>query len=173
VKVGEYVGNVENIKLLVTYLRTLKNELVAIPNSVILNGEVINYSSQAGTQGLILHSTVGVRYDTPWRQVEAMLLQAVASTPGLLQEPKPFVLYKGLGDFNVTYEINAYCADPKQMARVYADLHRNILDSFNEYGVQIMTPNYEGDTEAPKVVPKEEWYAAPAQPPEAAVKATT
>jgi hypothetical protein len=65
----------------------------------------------------------------------------------------------------VTYEINAYCATAQGMNRIYTDLHRNILDVFNEYGVQIMTPAYEGDTEQPKVVPREQWYAAPASPP--------
>ena len=93
-----------------------------------------------------------------------MLAEAGARTPGLLREPPPFVLQKSLGDFCVTYEINVYCDVPQQMAVLYTALHRNILDVFNEYGVQIMTPAYEGDPERPKVVPKEEWYAAPAKP---------
>ncbi len=163
VMVGSYMGDVEQVRLLVTYLRTPKNELVAIPNSVILNGEVVNYSTLAGKQGLILHTTVGIGYETPWRQVEAMLLEAAARTTGLLREPPPFVLQKVLGDFCITYEINAFCADPQAMNRLYTELHRNILDLFNEYGVQIMTPAYEGDPEQPKVVPREQWYVAPAR----------
>jgi len=93
-----------------------------------------------------------------------MLRIAAERTPGLLAEPRPFVLQKALGDFCVTYEINAYCDQPQAMARIYTALHQNILDLFNEYGVQIMTPAYEGDTEQPKVVPKENWFAAPAEP---------
>jgi small-conductance mechanosensitive channel len=120
----------------------------------------------AGKQGLILHTTVGIGYETPWRQVEGMLLEAAERTTGLLREPLPFVLHKALGDFCVTYEINAFCADPQAMNRRYTELHRNILDIFNEYGVQIMTPAYEGDPEQPKVVPREQWYAAPARAPE-------
>jgi small-conductance mechanosensitive channel len=123
---------------------------------------VVNYSSLAAQQGLILHTTVGIGYETPWRQVEAMLLMAAARTPGLLRQPAPFVMHKALGDFCVTYEINAYCNDPMVMNRLYTELHRNILDLFNEYGVQIMTPAYEGDPEQPKLVPKDQWYAAPA-----------
>jgi small-conductance mechanosensitive channel len=65
----------------------------------------------------------------------------------------------------VTYEINVYCDRPQEMAKLYTALHRNILDVFNEHGVQIMTPAYEGDPEQPKVVPKEQWYAAPAKAP--------
>jgi small-conductance mechanosensitive channel len=165
VKIGEFTGDVEQVRTLVTYLRTLKNEYVAIPNSKIIDSEVVNYSTLSGTAGLILHTTVGIGYETPWRQVEAMLLEAAARTPNLLREPPPFILQKLLGDFCVTYEINAYSATAHGMNRIYTDLHRNILDVFNEYGVQIMTPAYEGDTEQPKVVPREQWYAAPASPP--------
>ena len=166
VRIGEHTGDVEQVRMLVTYLHTPKNELVAIPNSSILNGEVVNYSTLARKQGLILHTTVGIGYETPWRQVEAMLLEAAARTAGLLREPPPFVRHNALGDFCVTYEINAHCDDPQAMGRLYTELHRNILDLFNEYGVQIMTPAYEGDPEQPKVVPQDQWFAAPARPPE-------
>ena len=126
---------------------------MVIPNSQILNGEVINYSALARTEGLILHTEVGIGYETPWRQVEAMLLMAAERTPGILREPRPFVLQKALGDFAVTYELNVYCDNAEAMLRLYTDLHRQILDVFNEYGVQIMTPAYEGDPEQPKLVP--------------------
>jgi small-conductance mechanosensitive channel len=166
IRVGEHIGDVEQRRLLVTHLRTPKNEEVVIPNSTILGGEVVNYSTLARQQGLILHTTVGIGYETPWRQVEAMLLEAASRTAGLLREPAPFVLQKALGDFCVTYEINVYCSKPQEMGPLYSELHRSILDVFNEYGVQIMTPAYEGDPEQPKVVSKEKWYTAPAKPPE-------
>ncbi|MCZ6581100.1 MAG: mechanosensitive ion channel, partial [Nitrospirae bacterium] len=92
VKINEHVGDVVERRLLVTHLRSLKNEEVIVPNSEILNNPVINYSSLAKQQGLILHLTVGIGYETPWRQVEAMLLEAADKTPGLLKEPPPFVL---------------------------------------------------------------------------------
>jgi hypothetical protein len=77
-----------------------------------------------------------------------------------------------LGDFAVTYEINVYCDAPERMRHFYAELRRHILDVFNEYGVQIMTPAYEGDPDQPKVVPREQWYAEPARPPAAAARGT-
>ncbi|MDA0236752.1 MAG: mechanosensitive ion channel, partial [Proteobacteria bacterium] len=171
VRIGEYIGDIHEARLLVTHLRTLKNEIVAIPNSMILGSEVVNYSKLAGKMGLILHTNVGIGYETPWRQVEAMLLEAAARTPGLLREPPPFVMHQKLGDFCVDYEINAYCKDAHAMYGLYNALHRNILDVFNEYGVQIMTPAYEGDPDEPKLVPRERWYAAPAQPTAAATGA--
>jgi small-conductance mechanosensitive channel len=97
-----------------------------------------------------------------------MLLEAAARTPGLLRQPPPFVLQKALGDYCVTYEINVYADSPDGMEAHYTNLHRNILDIFNEYGVQIMTPSYESDPGEPKVVPKDQWYAAPARPPQSA-----
>ncbi|WP_313951708.1 mechanosensitive ion channel family protein [Accumulibacter sp.] len=162
VMIGDVVGDVTEVRLQVTHLRTLKNEEVTIANSLILNGYVVNYSSLAEEQGVILHATVGIGYETPWRQVEAMLLMAVERTQGLLKEPPPYVLYKGLGDFCVTYEINAYCRDAKAIPLVNAKLQRNILDVFNEFEVQIMTPNYHDDPQQPKLVEKGQWHAAPA-----------
>jgi small-conductance mechanosensitive channel len=150
---------------MVTRLRTFKNESVILPNSTILNTEVTNYSQQAKTQGLVIHSMVGIGYDAPWRQVEAMLLEAAARTEGLKAEPPPWVLQKALGDFAVQYEINAYWRGDGSLPMVYTRLHANILDVFNEHGVQIMSPAYEGDPEAPKVVPPEKWYEAPARKP--------
>jgi small-conductance mechanosensitive channel len=166
VKIGEHIGDVEHTRVMATFLRTPKNELIVVPNSKIINEEVLNYSALAAREGLILHTTVGIGYETPWRQVEAMLLEAAARTPELLREPKPYVLQKALGDFAVTYEVNGYCHQPRSMGRVYTRLHQNILDVFNEYGVQIMTPAYENDAEQLKVVPKERWYSPPAPPPD-------
>ena len=163
VKIDDVTGVVTAVRLQVTHVRTMKNEEVVLPNSAILGTHVTNFSTLAQTRGLILHTTVGIGYETPWRQVEAMLLEAARRTPGLLTDPAPFILQLQLGDFCVTYELNVYCADPLRMKPLYADLHRHILDVFNEYGVQIMTPAYEGDPEIPKVVPKDQWYLAPAR----------
>jgi small-conductance mechanosensitive channel len=166
VKIGNIIGDVIEFRLQVTHLRSFKNEEIIVPNSQILTSEVLNYSSIARTEGLILHTEVGIGYETPWRQVEAMLLVAADRTPGLLRDPRPFVWVRKLGDFAITYELNAYCRHAQAMGRLYTELHRNILDVFNEYGVQIMTPAYENDPRTPKVVARQDWYAAPAQQPE-------
>lgn len=166
VRIGDTLGKVTEMRLLVTHLQTPKNEEVVIPNSVILNGAVVNYSSLAGRNGLILHTTVGIGYEVPWRQVEAMLMMAAERTACVADQPAPFVLQKNLGDYAVNYELNVYCVDAEDMPRKYSELHRNILDVFNEYGVQIMTPSYERDPAQPKLVPREHWYDAPAVAPE-------
>ena len=162
VKIGDTVGDVTEMRILVTHLKTPKNEEVVIPNSTILNGEVTNYSTMARDQGLILHTTVGIGYDVPWRQVEAMMLLAAEKTEGLLKEPQPFIRQKSLGDYAVNYELNAYCDNASEMVELYTKMHRNIQDVFNENGVQIMSPAYKADPDEPKVVPKEQWYTPPA-----------
>jgi small-conductance mechanosensitive channel len=162
ITVGELTGEVTSVRLLVTHLRTHKNEEIIVPNSVVLQSHVVNYSKLAQTRGLILHTTVSIGYETPWRQVEAMLLLAAERTGTVLHQPAPFVLEKALGDFAVTYELNACVESATSLPERYAALHRNILDVFNEYGVQIMTPAYEGDPPQPKIVPKERWFPAPA-----------
>jgi small-conductance mechanosensitive channel len=167
IRIDNVTGDVTERRLMVTHLRTIKNEEIVVPNSTIINSNIINYSTLAGSSGLILHTTVGIGYETPWRQVEAMLRLAADRTPGLLKDPAPFVLHKSLGDFAVTYELNAYCDDPQRMAQLYTAMHQNVLDVFNEHGVQIMTPAYEGDPETPKVVPKDQWYLSPAKPADA------
>ena len=167
VRIGEVTGDVVETSLIVTRLRTIKNEVVTVPNSSIVAGHVVNYSSLARKSGLILHTAITIGYDTPWRQVEALLTAAAERTPGVLREPAPFVLQTGLGDFYVAYELNAYTDRPLEMVNIYADLHRNILDSFNEFGVQITSPNYVLDPKEAKVVPRERWYEAPARPPQA------
>jgi small-conductance mechanosensitive channel len=166
VRINDVVGDVTEMRLQVTHLRTIKNEDVIVPNSTILTSQVVNYSSYAATDGLILHTTVGIGSEVPWRQVEAMLLLAAGRTPGLRTTPPPLVLQTSLADFAINYELNVYCSDAHAMAPLYTALHRNIQDVFNEYGVQIMTPAYVSDPASPKVVPKEQWYQSPAPTPE-------
>jgi small-conductance mechanosensitive channel len=166
VKIGDAIGEVMQMRLQVTHLRSPKNEEVVIPNSQILGGDVVNFSSFAKAKGVILHTEVGIGYETPWRQVEAMLLEAAARCKSASGEaPRAFVLLKKLGDFAVNYELNVHCTDPTTIITMYSAMHRSILDVFNEYGVQIMTPAYEGDPAEPKVVPPKDWFIAPAVAP--------
>jgi len=169
VKIGDQVGVVTAMRLQATHLRTIKNEEVIVPSSLIINTEVINYSSLVRKGGLILHTSVTIGYDTPWRQVHALLLIAAGRTAGLLREPPPFVLQTGLNDFSVSYELNAYTDRPLEMVQIYSDMHQHIQDAFNEQGVQIMSPHYLGDPKEAKIVPREKWYQPPAGPDDQAV----
>ncbi len=163
VLIGKHLGNVSEIRQQVTVLRTPKNEDIFLPNSSILATEVINYSMMARKGKLILHSSVTIGYDTPWRQVDAMLIEAAERTPGLLKEPAPFVLKTALSDFYIEYQINVFCDDASRMSALYSALHENIVDAFNEHGVQIMSPHFIDQPEQAVLVPKDKWYEPPAR----------
>src|SRR5690606_33559676 len=135
IKVGDVIGSVTQVRLLTTRVRTFRNEEVTVPNSLIMTSSLTNYSVLARERGLILQTEIGIRYEVPWRQVEAMLLEAARRTPGLLQTPAPFVLQKALGDFAVVYQLNVCKADAEGLLLTYSNLHRNVLDVFNEFGV--------------------------------------
>lgn len=163
VKIGETAGRVTETNFFVTRLKTFKNVEVSIPNSLVISSQVSNYSHTAAGGRLIVPTTVTIGYDTPWRQVHALLELAASRTEGIGQELPPYVLQTALQDFYVGYELNVQLEDPARMPRLLSDLHANIQDAFNEYGVQIMSPNYRADRPVPTTVPRERWYAPPAQ----------
>ncbi len=142
VKIGETSGEVLEKTMLVTRVRTIKNEDVTIPNSAILNGSTINYSSSAQSLGLILNTSVTIGYDVPWREVHKQLIGAALKTEHIKDEPTPFVLQTGLEDFYVSYQINAYTDKVDRAAAIYSQLHANIQDAFNEAGIEILSPHY-------------------------------
>ena len=142
VKIGEQVGDVIEKSLLVTRIRTIKNEIVSIPNSTVMNSHTINYSSEATGLGLIIHTTVTIGYDTPWRAMYEALIEAALRTELVLKDPTPFVLQTGLQDFYVSYQINAYIRESNQQAGIYSSLYQNIQDVCNEKGIEIMSPHY-------------------------------
>jgi small-conductance mechanosensitive channel len=150
VKIGATTGDVVERTILVTRIRTIKNVVISIPNSMVLNNEIINYSSPPSRDGLVLHTTVTIGYDVPWRMVHDLLINAALATTHIQTEPRPFVLQTSLDDYYVSYELNAHTNSPKLMAKIYSDLHQNIQDFFNNVGVEIMSPAYmayrEGNT---------------------------
>jgi small-conductance mechanosensitive channel len=128
--------------LLVTRVRTIKNVEVVIPNGAILSNQILNYSALARARGLILHTTVTIGYDAPWRTVHELLIRAALSSDGILREPAPFVLETSLNDFHISYELNAFTDRPNEMVDIYSRLHEAIQDSFNKAGVEIMSPTF-------------------------------
>ena len=142
VKIGDSVGDIVEKNMLVTRLRTVKNEDITIPNATIINTHLWNYSKYAQESGIILHPTVTIGYDVPSEQVINLLLKAVQNTKNLTRDFKPFVLQKSLNDFYVEYELNVYTKQPNKMAFLYSELNKSILNEFNAAGVEILSPHY-------------------------------
>ncbi|WP_299635980.1 mechanosensitive ion channel domain-containing protein [uncultured Ruegeria sp.] len=156
IQIGKHIGDVVQIKLMETHLKSIKNELISIPNAQLMNSDVVNFSKKTDGSGLLLHTTVGIGYEEPPEKVEAMLIEAANRTKGIKAKPEPFVLWTALADYAINYQINGYTTRGSSIPKIRSDLHRNIVAVFNENKVQIMTPSYMADPPEPKI-PAEEW----------------
>ncbi|MCP1625186.1 mechanosensitive ion channel family protein [Pseudomonas nitroreducens] len=166
VRIGDHEGTVTEVGMFNTTIRTGLGEVLTLPNSMITGSVTKNYSRIVQGPGYVVDTVVTIGYDTPWRQVEAMLIEAARRTDGILQTPVPQVFQTALSDFYPEYRLVAQAipSEPRPRAQLLSMLHANIQDVFNEYGVQIMSPHYLGDPQEPKWVPREQWHAAPAKP---------
>ncbi|MCU4165975.1 mechanosensitive ion channel family protein [Carboxylicivirga caseinilyticus] len=142
IKIGEVSGDVVEKSMLVTRIKTIKNEMITIPNSSVLTGNTTNFTSIAKENGLIVHTTVTIGYDIPWRNMHEALIEAALKTEMILSEPRPFVLQTSLDDFYVSYQINAFTNEASKQAVIYSTLHQNIQDVCNEKGIEILSPHY-------------------------------
>jgi small-conductance mechanosensitive channel len=142
IQVGDTRGTVVEKSLLVTRIRTPKNVEVTLPNATVLGSQILNYTAQSKERALLLHTTVTIGYDVPWRQVHDLLLEAARTAEGILQDPPPFVNQTGLDDFYVSYQLNAATKDPERMNEIYSRLHEAIQDAFFKAGVEIMSPHF-------------------------------
>jgi small-conductance mechanosensitive channel len=144
VKIGDHVGDVVEKTMLVTRIKTIKNEDITVPNSAVLSGSTINYSSNTRNMndGLIVHTTITIGYDVPWKKLHEVLIKAALKVDLIKNDPKPFVLQTSLDDFYVSYQINAYTKFATKQAVIYSELHQNIQDACNEAGIEILSPHY-------------------------------
>lgn len=163
IQVGDKIGDVVEIKLMETLIKSTKNELISIPNAQLLNSEVVNYTRKVDGRGLLVHTTVGIGYEEPPGKVKAMLIEAAHRTNGLKKSPAPFVLWTQLGDYAISYEINAFTSRGGSLPQIKSDLHENIVEIFNANGTQIMTPSYVADPDVPKI-PDTSWDGQLANP---------
>ncbi|WP_316734681.1 mechanosensitive ion channel family protein [Pedobacter aquatilis] len=142
VKIGEVTGDIIEKTMLVTRIRTIKNEDVTVPNSMVLSSSTVNYSAQAGPLGLILHYEVTLGYDVDWKKAYELLISAALKTEYILNDPAPFVLQTRLDDYYVSYEINAYTREAGKQALIYSKLLENIQDEIAAAGIELLSPAY-------------------------------
>ncbi len=164
VRVGEHEGTVTELGMFTTRIRTGTGRELTLPNSLITGTVTQNFSRSVQGSGFIIDTKVTIGYDTPWRQVEAMLIEAARRTPGIMEEPPPRVFQTALSDYYPEYLLvaQANVMQANSRAEVMTMLHANIQDVFNEYGVQIMSPHYMADPVDAKLVPPPRWYESPA-----------
>jgi small-conductance mechanosensitive channel len=157
IKYGDTEGFVIEKTMLVTRIRTRKNDVITIPNSNLMTSQTTNYTFSAQNFGLIVHTKVTIGYDVRWQEIRQLLLDAAHATKGLRQHPEPFVLVTALDDYYVEYEVNAYTSQYEKLSLIYSELRHNILDSFHSHGVEIMSPHiYAHRTDLELQIPKEQ-----------------
>ena len=161
VEVGGTRGRIVERSTFVTRIQTLKNVIVSIPNSMVLNNNIINYSKNMGQSGLLVHTTITIGYDVPWQTVNKLLVAAAKNTENIVENPEPFVLQTSLDDNYVSYEVNGWTRSPEELPRIYSSLHANILDEFHGHNVEITSPVFRANRDAndstiPQVIPREE-----------------
>ncbi|MCZ8110051.1 MAG: mechanosensitive ion channel family protein [Betaproteobacteria bacterium] len=168
---GDYVdvngvqGVVTEVASLAVKIRSVRNEEITVPNSVLVSSPIFNYSKLAHTHGTLLTTKVTIGYDAPWRQVHAMLEEAARRTPRVRAQPAPYVYQRALSDFYVEYELFVSVDSAGERVPIQSALHASIQDVFNENGVQIMSPHFLGQPAHAVVVPRDDWFKAPARPP--------
>ena len=157
VQIADTTGDVVEQTLLATHLRTIKNVNVTVPNGLVLASHIINFSKSTKDRPLILNTRMTVGYNIDWRRVHELLIASAEATPGILHDPKPFVLQTSLDDFYVSYQINAYTHSPDLMDDIYSDLNQQLLDRFRAAGIDIISPHY-------SVMMSQSAHADPANP---------
>jgi small-conductance mechanosensitive channel len=172
VRIGEVEGEVIEVGSLAVKLRTPRQEEITIPHSVLVGAATTNYTRLAAENGMAITTSVTIGYDVPWRQVHALLQLGAARTKGLRRQPPPRVMQRELSDVWVQYMLLAHLEQGHGRAAVLSELHAQIQDAFNEFGVQMMAPHYETQPEKPVLVPRSRWYEAPAAAEESASEAS-
>ena len=142
VRIADTTGTVTEQSLLAVRMITIRNEHVTLPASMVLSSQILNFSTQARTQGVAIRTGVTIGYDTPWRTVHGLLLSAASRTSGVRKDPAPWVIQTELHDFYVRYELDAYVDDPARQHFVLSELNQNVQDAFFEAGVEILSPHY-------------------------------
>ncbi len=166
IRIGDNEGLVSEIGMLATKIITRESYVVTVPNAVVVSGKITNLSAQNPGGGVNLTTGVTIGYDTPWRQVHAMLELAASRTQGIDPQHKPLVRQLSLMDWYIAYELQVHLRAGESLAAVRTELHSHIQDVFNEFNVQIMSPNFVNQPENAVMVTKDNWFAAPASPPE-------
>ena len=164
VRINETEGEVLEVGLLAAKIRTIEGKEVTVPNSVLVGTSTVNFTRLGHPDGMVVSSTLTIGYDAPWRQVHALLELAADRTDNLRKSPKPYVLQRQLSDFYVEYTLVARLEEERLRIETVSHLHSAIQDSFNEFGVQIMSPHYMLQPSASMIVRRENWHSPPASP---------
>ncbi|WP_336829414.1 mechanosensitive ion channel family protein [Sphingobacterium multivorum] len=140
ITIADKTGVVIEKSPLVTRLRTIKNEEITIPNSSVLSGNTVNYSTFS-EEGICFQVELTVGYEEPWQRIHELLLNIPPRIKRVNLNPAPFVLQKKLDDFYVLYELNVYIARSAEIELAKSEIFQLILDDFLAAGIEMNGPH--------------------------------
>jgi small-conductance mechanosensitive channel/CRP-like cAMP-binding protein len=138
VTAGGHEGNVLDITLRSTRMRTIENNEVFIPNSQVLSGAVVNYSLP--DHMTIRKVTVGVSYQVAPNTVRKTVIDVLSSVAGVHRHPEPLVRVLHFGDFSVNYEIRYAIHDYQRYLEIESEIMNLFWYRFKRDGIEIPFP---------------------------------
>ena len=138
VNVGELMGTVERISVRSTEIQTLDEVSIIVPNSRFLESEVVNWTHHSPISRLKL--PVGVAYGSDLTAVRGALIDAAKEHPDVLAEPVPKVLFKGLGESSLNFDLMVWIAEPPKQFRIKSDLYFRIEAILRHRNIEIPFP---------------------------------
>jgi small-conductance mechanosensitive channel len=139
VQIGESYGDIEEIGIFFTRIKTIKDEIISIPNLIAMGKEIKNFSA---LKEVLIYVPVTLGYDVDKDEAQRILIECAEKTNGILTsaDKKPFVLFRELGNYTITYEINAYTDKPNNLINIKSELINNILTDFKKSNIEILSP---------------------------------
>jgi small-conductance mechanosensitive channel len=131
------LGDVVEISIMHTKIKTVTNELLIEPNQLVVENRVVNYS---GFDVIAAVVKVSIKYDQDRKRTESLLIEAATKVEGVRQTPYPYLVLSELGDFAAIYELRAFTNRPNEFMRIQSEIRKNIYDTFQSNGVDLTTP---------------------------------
>jgi len=134
---GGHMGVVKKITIFYTYITTLDNKEIVIPNGILSNGSITNYSANKMRR---VDLVFGVGYESSTSEVKAILNKVIAAHDLIVSNPEPFVRMSAHGDSAVEFTVRVWC-DASDYWTVHFDLLEQVKDAFDEANINIPYPH--------------------------------
>lgn len=131
------VGVVKEIEIFTTKLTGLSNKEIIIPNGVLSNGNIVNYTTE-GTRRVDL--IIGVSYDADIKKTKEVLMNVLTSHPKVLKDPAPGVTVTELADSSVNFAVRPWCKTADYWS-VYFDVTESVKLALDAAGIEIPYPH--------------------------------
>jgi small-conductance mechanosensitive channel len=130
-------ADVVAIELIYTKMVTLDNVAVSVPNQQLLQDEIDNFGEHRVIRRRV-SVTPGFEYEP--KEVEAALIEAASRVSRVLSEPEPYMWITDFQSYAVEYALYAFIDDARALPEIDAELHRSVLETCKDRGIDISTP---------------------------------